>query len=140
MPISESIEFLGSLLLSYLSSYLICLLSWPFRNWYCFLAQISPDIQSSGWHKVYEDYYIQECWPRKETCSWWCLIIFGGWEEYFSPTVACSNALQVLETHWVCRIHHCTFTHQVFVVIHTVKRGSMICWEAYLDQESKAGS
>lgn len=115
MLISETIEFPGSLLLFCLPSSFVCLSSWPFRKWYCFRAQISPVKQSSGWPKVYEDYYIQECWPSKETSSWWCLIyiyIFffgrvGG--IFFSPSVACSNSLQVLETHRLCPIDHCTF-------------------------------
>lgn len=76
--------------------------------------------------KVYEDYYIQECWPSKETWLTVLDIFLVGGRNLFSPSVACSNPLQVLETYGLCRIYHCTFTHQVFVVIHTVKRGSMI--------------
>lgn len=75
---------------------------------------------------------------RKHDDGAWYFLVGG--RNLFSPSVACSNPLQVLETYWLCRINHCTFTHQVFVVTHTVKRGSMICWEAYLDQESRMGS
>lgn len=117
MPVSETVELPGSLLLFCLPSSFVCLLSWPFGEWYCFRAQISPDKQSSGWHKVYEDYYIQKNkqtkkrWLSKETSSLMVLdnSFFrraGGL--FLSPSVTCSNALQVLETHRLCHIDHCT--------------------------------
>lgn len=103
MPISKPIGFFKSLfLLSTFSPFLP--LSLPFRNWRCVRAQISPGIQSSGWHKVYEDYDIWACWPSKETFSLTVLDIFGGWRKiFFSPSSLCSNPLQVLETHWLCQ-------------------------------------
>lgn len=49
-------------------------LSLPFRNWHCIRAQISPDTQSSGWRKVYEDYSdIWECWPSRKH------LVDGAW-------------------------------------------------------------
>lgn len=94
-------------------------LSLPFRNWHCVRAQISPHIQPSGWHKVSEDDY--NIWPSKETFRWWCLIFLVGGGKSFSPSVLCSNPLQVLETHWLCQ-HMYIFSSGIYSESYCKKR------------------
>lgn len=75
---------------------LFCLLSLPFRKWHCVRVQIPPCTRISGWPEVYEDCYIWECWPSKETFRWWCLIFLVGGGNLFSPSIFCSNLLASL--------------------------------------------
>lgn len=133
MPISKPFGVFKSLfLLSTFSPFFAS--SLPFRNWHCVRAQVSPDTQSSGWHKVYEDYYdIWACWPSKETFRhWWCLLVLVGGGKSFTlhqsfAGILCKSWKRIGSV----SICNCTFIHQVFIANHTVKRGSMICWKAY---------